>query len=125
MARVSYREIAKSFLTLVASGKVREAYTKYVSADFRHHNPYFKGDRESLMKAMEDNAVKTPNKVLEIKMAIEEGNLVTTFSHIRQKPEELGAAVVHIFRFERDHITEMWDLGQAVPKESPNENGMF
>jgi predicted SnoaL-like aldol condensation-catalyzing enzyme len=34
-------------------------------------------------------------------------------------------AVVHIVRFDGEKIAEMWDVGQAVPADSPNENGMF
>lgn len=37
----------------------------------------------------------------------------------------IGAAVVHIFRFDDDRIVELWDIGQAVPEASVNENGMF
>jgi hypothetical protein len=46
---MSKKDIAISFLKLASSGKVREAYEKYVHPDFSHHNPYFKGDRESLL----------------------------------------------------------------------------
>lgn len=44
----SLKENAMSFLQLVASGEVREAYRRFSSPDFRHHNPYFRGDAESL-----------------------------------------------------------------------------
>ncbi len=37
MTQITHSEIAYSFLKLVASGNVREAYSKYVSRDFRHH----------------------------------------------------------------------------------------
>ncbi len=121
----AHREIAISFLKLAASGKVREAYSKYVSQDFRHHNPYFHGDRESLMLAMEENATKNPNKKLEIKLILEDRNLVAIFSHVQQNKGDPGVGVVHIFRLKDDHIVEMWDIGQAVPEDSPNENGMF
>jgi predicted SnoaL-like aldol condensation-catalyzing enzyme len=119
------KEKAVSFLQAVASGKVREAYESYVGPDFRHHNPYYRGDRDSLMKAMEENQVESPNKVLEVKLAIQEEDKVTTYSHIKQNPDDLGAAVVHIFRFQDGKIVEMWDTGQAIPEDSPNENGMF
>jgi predicted SnoaL-like aldol condensation-catalyzing enzyme len=118
-------ETALSFLKLAASGSVREAYERYVAKEFRHHNPYFRGDRESLMKAMEDNAAINPNKTLEIKFSVEDGDRVVTYSQVRQKPGDRGAVVVHIFRFEKGQIAEMWDVGQEIPKDSPNENGMF
>ena len=62
---------------------------------------------------------------LEVKQTIEEGDRVMVYSHIKQNPEDVGAAVVHIFRFQEGKIVEMWDVGQPVPEDSPNENGMF
>ncbi|HEX9945325.1 MAG TPA: nuclear transport factor 2 family protein [Thermoanaerobaculia bacterium] len=119
------KEAAMDFLRLVAFGKVREAYRKYVGPEFRHHNAFFRSDAESLMAAMEENAAKNPNKVLEIQRALQDGDLVAVHSHIRQQPGDRGAAVVHIFRFKGNRIAELWDVGQAVPESSPNELGMF
>ena len=119
------KDSAISFLNLAASGKVREAYSKFVGAGFRHHNPFFEGSAEALMAGMEENALQNPNRVLEVKRAIAEGELVAVHSHVRQNPEDLGAAVVHIFRFENGRIVELWDLGQPLPAQSPNQYGMF
>jgi predicted SnoaL-like aldol condensation-catalyzing enzyme len=119
------KDSAISFLNLAAGGKVREAYSKFVGAGFRHHNPFFEGSAEALMAGMEENALQNPNKVLEVKQAIAEGELVAVHSHVRQNPEDLGAAVVHIFRFENRRIVELWDLGQPLPAQSPNQYGMF
>ncbi|MGM0751583.1 MAG: nuclear transport factor 2 family protein [Bacillota bacterium] len=122
---LTIKERAVSFLELVASGNVREAYERHVGPDFRHHNPYFPGDADSLKSAMEENAAGNPDKILEVKRAIQEGDTVAVHSHVRQNPEDLGGAVVHIFRFEDDRIVELWDVGQAIPEDSPNENGVF
>jgi predicted SnoaL-like aldol condensation-catalyzing enzyme len=121
----SHKDAAIGFMRLVASGKVREAYDKHVGAGFRHHNPHFRGDAASLKEAMEQNAAKNPNKLLEIQSAIQEGDRVAVFSRVRQNPQDRGGAVVHIFRFEQDRIVELWDVGQEVPEQSVNENGMF
>ena len=45
---------------LAASGKVSEAFAQYVSADFRHHNPYFPGDAKSLKAGMMEAHQKFP-----------------------------------------------------------------
>ena len=110
---------------LASQGRAREVFSKYVDRNFKHHNIYFKGDSESLMTAMEENAMKNPDKICDMKKALRDGALVATHSHIRQKPSDPGAAVVHIFRFENDKIVELWDLAQAVPLETVNENGIF
>lgn len=122
---LSLKEKAVSFLQLVASGKVREAYASYIGANFCHHNPYFPGDADSLMLAMEENAAKNPHKTLEVKRVVEEGDIVVVHSHVKQNLEDIGGAVVHIFRFQDDEIVELWDIGQPIPENSPNENGVF
>ena len=43
------KERAISFLRLASSGNVWEAYGTYVHPQFRHHNPYFPGDRAALL----------------------------------------------------------------------------
>ena len=52
----SNKERATDFLALVAAGQVEQAFAKHVAADFRHHNPFFPGDRLSLLRAMQYNA---------------------------------------------------------------------
>ena len=110
---------------LASKGNAREAFSKYVGKDFKHHNIYFKGDSESLMIAMEEDVKKNPTKICDIKRVLQDGDWAVTHSHIRQKPEEPGTAVVHIFRFEDDKIAELSDIGQAVPLETVNKNGIF
>ncbi|MCM3712034.1 nuclear transport factor 2 family protein [Sporosarcina luteola] len=121
----SYQDQAVNYLQMIVAGEIDEAYEKYASPELRHHNPYFPGDGESLKKAMKENDGMSPNKTLEVKQTIEEGEMVMVYSHIKQNPDDLGAAAVHIFRFHEGKIIEMWDVGQPVPEESPNENGMF
>lgn len=116
---------ATEFLRMAAIGRVREAYERYISPGFRHHNVYFPGDRESLLKGMEEAAARQPGKTLEVKRVIAEGDLVAVHSHLRVPGMEPGIAVVHIARFEGERIAEMWDVGQVIPKESPNQNGAF
>jgi predicted SnoaL-like aldol condensation-catalyzing enzyme len=119
------KDVAVSFLQLASSGRVREAYAKHVAPGFRHHNPFFVGDAQALMAGMEENARQNPDKSLSVVRALEDGDLVAVHSHVRQKPDDRGAAVVHLFRFEGDLIAELWDVGQPVPAQSVNAVGMF
>jgi predicted SnoaL-like aldol condensation-catalyzing enzyme len=119
------KDAAVNFLTLASSGAVREAYSNFVGTGFKHHNPFFEGTAAALSAGMEQNAQKNPDKIFEIKRVIGEGDFVAVHSHVRQKPEDLGAVVVYIFRFENGRIVELWDVGHPVPTESPNQCGMF
>ena len=119
------KEIAQDFLKLASKGQSQKAFELYVADSFKHHNAWFKGDRQTLMTAMEENAKKIPDKVFEIQRALEDENLVAVHSRVRPTPSDLGVAVIHIFKFDNDKIIELWDFGQAVPENMINENGMF
>lgn len=118
-------EAATSFLKMVAEQKVSEAYDRFISPSFIHHNQWFKSDRQSLMSGMQEAGKKNPDKKLEIKKIFEDGDTVITFSHVKQKPDDLGVAVIHIFRFEEGKVAELWDLGQPISKDAINELGVF
>ena len=125
MYKESHKEIATTFLRLASSGKVSEAFSSYGAPNFRHHNPYFKGDAKSLAIGMQENAKENPDKVFEVQHIVEEQDLVAVHSRLRLKPNSFEVAVFHLFRFENDKIAELWDVGQQVPSDSINENGMF
>ncbi|MDO9594451.1 MAG: nuclear transport factor 2 family protein [Lutibacter sp.] len=119
------KAMAQHFLKLAAKGNSREAFKLYAGEDFKHHNVYFKGDAETLMKAIEDDAKINPDKIFEIQRSLEDGDLVAVHSRFRQNPNDTDWAVMHIFRFENDKVVELWDFAQAAPAEMINENGMF
>ncbi len=120
------KESASRFLALAGSGEVDEAYARFIAPEFVHHNQYFKGDRESLKNAMTEAHTRSPNKLVEVKRVLEDGEFVVTHSLVvRKDPSEPNIAVVHIFRFKGDQVVELWDLGQPVDKKSPNANGPF
>jgi predicted SnoaL-like aldol condensation-catalyzing enzyme len=118
------RDAAISFLKQAATGKLDEAYA-LVSSNFRHHNAYFPGDTESLKAGMADAHKQFPNTRIDVQRAIAEGDLVAVHSRVQHAPDQPPIAVVHIFRFEVDKIAELWDVGMEVPKDSPNDNGVF
>jgi predicted SnoaL-like aldol condensation-catalyzing enzyme len=118
------KEIANEFLQLAGMGKVKDAFYNLVSEDFIHHNQYFEGTREALQKAMEEAHLEAPNRSVEVKNTFEELDKVITHSLVCK--ENMDIAVVHIFKFNAaNKITELWDLGQVIEKDSPNKNGLF
>jgi len=121
----SRTDIASEFLRLCAGGRVQEAYDRHVAPGFVHHNPWFPGDRQSLLDAMAQSAQAEPNKAFTVMQAIESADRVVTLSRLERAQAGVEMAVVHILRFEGDRIAEMWDVGQEIPKDSPNALGMF
>jgi predicted SnoaL-like aldol condensation-catalyzing enzyme len=118
------KETAISFLKLASSGKLDDAYSK-VSPTFRHHNPYFAGEAESLKAGMAEAAKKFPHTTLAVQRVLTDGDLVAVHSRVSHGPDQPDIAVVHIFRFAGDQIAELWDVGMPAPPDSPNKNGMF
>ncbi len=125
MTAQNHTAIAIDFLTLCATGQVRQAYDLYVSGHFRHHNAYYPGDRESLLRGMEQSAASEPHKSFTVQQTIASQDRVAVYSHLRLETAQMDIAVVHILRFEGGKIAEMWDVGQQIPQDSPNQLGMF
>jgi predicted SnoaL-like aldol condensation-catalyzing enzyme len=123
------RDIALRFLKQVIAGRISEAFEWYVAREgFRHHNPYFRGDRESLKAAMMEANRSFPKSTLEVQRVLEapdDDTVVAIHSRVKHSAESPEIAVVHIFRIEREKIVELWDIGVQMPKDSPNENGLF
>ncbi len=121
----SNKQSAQDFLTLVVNGKIDEAYEKYIDMNGKHHNLYFAGDFTTLKEAMEESQKERPDKKFTIKHVVGDGDMVAVHSHLLLKPDTPGMITLHMFRFENDKIVEMWDFGQEIPKDSPNQNGAF
>jgi predicted SnoaL-like aldol condensation-catalyzing enzyme len=121
----AYKQTAVDFLQLVVSGHIEEAYDKYVDMQGKQHNVYFPAGFSALKQAMIENHVQFPNKRLTVKNVLGDGDLVAVHSNIVMKSGEPGLAVVHIFRFNEGRIAEMWDIGEAIPADSPNQVGAF
>jgi predicted SnoaL-like aldol condensation-catalyzing enzyme len=121
----SHKESALDFLHLVVTGSIDEAYKNYINMRGIHHNMYFSAEFTSLKQGMIENHAQFPNKRLMVKNVLADGDLVAVHSNIVMTPGEPGISVVHIFRFEKGRIIEMWDIGQAIPLDSPNRIGAF
>ena len=125
MVTRTLKETAIDFLTRVVAGDIRGAYERHVGDGFRHHNPYFAGDSDSLRRGMEEDEARNPGKRLDVQLALQDGDHVAVHSRVRRSTGEPDIAVVHIFRFEQGRIAELWDIAQVAPKQIVNENGMF
>jgi len=125
MTELSLKEAAVSFLQMTAAGQVEQAFVRFASPQFRHHNPYFAGDVAAIKAGMLANAARFPDMLFEVQRTIAEGPLVAVHSRARMQPGAPDIAIVHILRFEDGQIAEMWDIGQAQPDPMPNQYGMF
>ncbi len=116
---------AVDFLLLVVRGDIDEAYAKYIDMDGKHHNAYFPAKFPVLKKAMKEEYTQHPHKQLKVKHVVGDEILVAVHSNLVFTEGQPGMSVVHIFRFEGKKIVEMWDVGQEIPLDSPNQDGAF
>ncbi len=119
------KDAAVDFLRLVVAGRIDEGYRTYVDMGGTHHNPYFAAGFPALKQAMIENHAAYPEKRIDVKRVIADGDLVATHSLVSLNPGNLNLAAVHIFRFRGDRIVELWDITQEVRADSPNADGMF
>lgn len=117
------KEIAVTFLKHASAGNVDEAYERFVHKDFKHHLLYFRGDRQSLLDAMKENARDFPDKTYEVLRALEDGDLVAVHGKIVLAGKVYG--VIHLLRFEGNMIIESWEASQEELSDAPNEHGLF
>jgi predicted SnoaL-like aldol condensation-catalyzing enzyme len=117
-------DIALHFLRSARAGD-RETAASLVTPTARHHNAYFPAGMPVLLDAIVAAAAAQPHGQLDVKHVLADGDLVAIHSHVRRDPDDRGVAVVHLFRFEGDRIAELWDVGQLIPADLPNADGMF
>ncbi|HUA13035.1 MAG TPA: ester cyclase [Candidatus Sulfotelmatobacter sp.] len=125
MNTTQQKNIAKDFLTMIVSGQIDEAYDKYVDLSGKHHNLFTPAGIQALRDGMKENDGQFPNKKLNIKHIVSDGDIVIAHSHLVMKPGTKGMVVVHVLRFNKDKIVELWDSGQTIPDKSINSDGAF
>ena len=124
MTTDSRKDIALEFLRLARAGD-RKGTAALFTANARHHNAYFPAGMPALLDGIAAAAKDGPERPVEVKRVVEEGDIVVVHSHVRKDSADAGYAVVHMLRFEGRRIAELWDLGQEVPAEPINRDGMF
>lgn len=97
----------------------------YFGPRFIQHNPRSKDGIEGFRPLFQDLKKQFPGVRADVKRAFSDGDFVILHVHVKLQPEELGLAIVEIFRLEHGKIVEHWDVRQPIPETSANTNGMF
>jgi predicted SnoaL-like aldol condensation-catalyzing enzyme len=104
---------------------VEEAFAKYVGPSYRQHNPTVSDGKQAIIDALRQWLPATPKLHYEFKHLYSDGDCVIVHSLVTVDPADRGKAVVDIFRLEQGKVVEHWDVAQAVPDKSLNNNTMF
>ena len=94
--------------------KVREAFDRYVAADYQQHNPHIADGREAavawLLKMTTGSTVR-----MDIRRITVDGDYAVVHLHASQGPADPGHVIMNLFRLRDGIIQEHWDVTQAVP----------
>jgi len=102
------------------------AVQKYGGAMYIQHNPQAADGFDAFIAFVHSFTQQFPQLHVDIKRVIGECNMVVTHSHITTSPTDRGSAVADFFRLDRrGKVVEHWDVIQAVPATSANNNTMF
>lgn len=118
--------VAVEFMELAINDQQpQEATDRYMGDTFIQHNPQNPDGPEAFVSWATGLIATFPDVNVDVKRTLSDGDLVSVHSHFTLFPGDLGFAVVDIFRFENGEIVEHWDVSQAVPETSANDNTMF
>jgi predicted SnoaL-like aldol condensation-catalyzing enzyme len=120
------RDVAAGFVPLLyGQGKVREAYETWVHEDYKQHNPVALNGRANAIEFLEPFYTRNPQHKMTVYRVIVSDGYIAVHLVGRPTPDALGAAAVDILRVDNCKIVEHWDVTQAVPEKSANDNGMY
>ena len=97
----------------------------FFAHNYIQHNPMAKSGAEGLKAFLTWARGRSPEAEHRVKRVFVDGDHVIAHVHVIINPGELGNAVIDIFRIKDGRVAEHWDVAQAVPTHSENDNGMF
>ncbi len=102
-----------------------QARDRYLGVTYIQHNPTAPDGAEIFPTLISGLFAQAPEASFHLKRAVAENDTVVLHYNLKMFPDDLGQAIVDIFRVEDGRIVEHWDVMQPVPADSNNNNGMF
>ncbi|AWH88478.1 nuclear transport factor 2 family protein [Limnobaculum parvum] len=113
------------FYQLAINKKDAEAAVKYLGPTYTQHNPLAQDGIEGLKNYIAYLKKERPQTHNEIKQVFTDGDYVILHVKSTQYPDDIGLAIIDIFKLKDEKIIEHWDVIQPIPTAAANNNGMF
>lgn len=119
------RIVTEFYKKALFEGDVDTAVRLYGGKSYTQHTPFAADGFDGLRNYIKWIAEKYPNTRGEIKRVLADGDFVILHCHYTGFFGTNGDAIIDIFRLEDGKLVEHWDVIQAIPETSLNENTMF
>lgn len=120
------KKLVVDFYTLAfGEHKPAEAAQKYIGSRYIQHNPRVPNGIAPFADYFEGVFKQNPDASSSIERVLADGDLVAIHSHSRMGDDDLGKAIVDIFRVADGKIVEHWDVMQDVIEPTVSGNTMF
>jgi len=118
------KELVKNYMNDVWVNRNIDILDQYISNSyFIQHNQHLEDGLEALKNFLPhlfNNLM--PNGTWEVKRIIAEDNMVVVHSVAKPSPDNLGTAVVDIFKVDGNKIIEHWDVTMDIPQKTASGN---
>ncbi len=119
------KENAIAFYRMAYHGEPTKAIQDYVGEQYIQHNPDVKDGTKGFIEYFERMHKEYPEKSIDFKRCIAEGDLVALHTH-QVWPNNEEYITMDLFRFDKKgKICEHWDAIQQIPQKSANPNTMY
>ena len=118
-------ELLENRPDLEPSHRINTLRKECFAENYIQHSPHVKDGRDALLSLFAKRFKNRPNLTTSVKRTTSEGDLVWIHQHVKRTPDDLGRAVINIFRMKDGKFAEHWNVGQNVPEKSKNNNTMF
>lgn len=119
------RKIATALFHEVTVERDVTAFARYLADPYYQHYPQDHNGAAAATASFAATLAAYPGLTVTTKRVIADGDYVAFHSHYQLSADDLGTAVVDLYRVRDGKVLEHWNVTQAVAATSANDNTMF
>lgn len=119
------RALVLEFFDRVFNRHDLAAGAKMLADDYRQHAAMTPDGKAAFVAAFTAFFKSNPDAKVQIVRSAADGDLVWIHGHATRSADDRGEALAEIFRVRNGVIVEHWNVIQAVPEKSANNNTLF